>query len=132
MVQYGTNKVLRVYNILVRISEVKLRPLLKCETWSSHDDEYCDYGSLRHDTVWVWYIRINVVKKSGTTIFVPKMWRQQVQLHGFMAQKTNHNFLNFALDDELQRATYLNIVPIDRSLVGSQSQSGRRNGDYAV
>jgi hypothetical protein len=75
---------------------------------------------------------MNVAKKSGSTIFVPKMWRQQVQLHGVMAQKTNHNFLNFALDGEFQPATTLNTIPIDRSLVGSQSQSGRRDGDYAV
>ena len=63
------------------------------------------------------------------------MWRQQVQLHGVMAQKANHNSLNFALDEvsgHFQPATALSTVPIDRRLVGSQSQSGRRDGEYTV
>lgn len=64
------------------------------------------------------------------------MWRQQVQLHGVMAQKANQNSLNFALDDEVsdqfQPATALSAIPIDRRLVGSQSQSGRRDGEYAA
>jgi len=53
-----------------------------------------------------------------------------------MAQKANQNYLNFALDDkvscQLQPATALSALPIDRRLVGSQSQSGRRDGEYAV
>ena len=53
-----------------------------------------------------------------------------------MAQMANQNSLNFALDDEVsgqfQPATALSAVPIDRRLVSSQSQSGRRDGEYAM
>jgi len=53
-----------------------------------------------------------------------------------MAQKANQNSLNFALDDDVsgqfQPATALSTIPIDRRLIGSQSQSGRRDGEYTV
>jgi hypothetical protein len=62
--------------------------------------------------------------------------QQQVQLHGVMAQKANHNTSNFALDDEVsgqfQPTTALSAIPIGRRLVGSQSQSGRRDSEYAA
>ena len=77
-----------------------------------------------------------VAKKSSTTIFVPWMWRKQVPLRGVMAQKANQNSLKFALDDKVsgqfQPATALSTMPIYRRLVGSQSQSGRRDDEYAV
>jgi len=67
---------------------------------------------------------------------INQVLRQQVQLHGVMARKVNQNSVNSALYDDvsgqLQPATALCTVPIDRRLVGSQSLSGRRDGEYAV